>query len=219
MNRRLFRFGLFLVLSFVVGSCSYFNDGYEETLDQFVSVAYKSPDADFSKYQTYSVSDALLYVDGEKSNRLPSTLANRLSAVVKEEMNALGYKLSPVGVPADLLVDLVFIKNTITSVTPVVPGYWWDWDWWWSEYYPYDPFFPYYPYPIYPITSSYSTGSLVIEMVDVTSVSKNDKAPVVWHGLIRSILSNDGIKNGGEDAIAKCFEMMPPKDIKRVDNR
>ena len=168
---------ILFVTSLLVGSCSFFNDDYHETVDQFVSVAYRSDNADFSQYETYVVADSILYVDGDKNVRKKNDLTDEVKSVIAGAMNALGYTpfiASSASSKPDLILDLGYIVSTTTTI---YPGYWWGWDYWYCydwfyPYYPYDPyypggFYPYYPYPMYPMASSYSSGSLTIDIVDL----------------------------------------------------
>jgi hypothetical protein len=214
---------LFVLVSFVLGSCSFFNDDYQETVDQFVSVAYKADNADFSQFRTYVVADSMLYVDGDKKLRKKNELTEEVKSVISEKMNSLGY--SPFDVKAgsgrpDLILDLSYIVSTTTTI---YPGYWWGWDYWYYydwfyPYFPYDPyypgFYPYYPYPMYPMTSSYSTGSLTIDMVDVKNLQKDVNPPILWHALVRSVLVTTHTAQERAAAIRQCFDMMPPVNTK-----
>ena len=220
-------FLFFLVTSLLVGSCSFFNDDYQETLDQFVSVAYRADDTDFSQYKTYVIADSILYVDGDKNVRKKNDLTNEVKSVVANQMNTLGYSPfipnDPTSRP-DLIVDLSYI---VTTTTTIYPGYWWGWDYWYYydwfyPYYPYDPyypyypggFYPYYPYPMYPVASSYSTGSLTIDIVDFKNYKKDTNPAIVWHGLVRSVLISTHSSEERAAAIKQCFEMMPPANTK-----
>jgi hypothetical protein len=215
---------ILFVTSLLVGSCSFFNDDYRETIEQFVSVAYKSDNADFSQYETYVVADSILYVDGDKNVRKKNDLTDEVKSVIAGAMNALGYTpfiASSASSKPDLILDLSYIVSTTTTI---YPGYWWGWDYWYYydwfyPYFPYDPyypggFYPYYPYPMYPMVSSYSTGSLTIDMVDIKNLQKDSNPPIVWHGLVRSILTSAHTSEERADAIAQCFDMMPPVNTK-----
>ena len=220
-------FLFFLVTSPLVGSCSFFNDDYQETLDQFVSVAYRADETDFSQYKTYVIADSILYVDGDKNVRKKNDLTNEVKSVVADQMNTLGYSPfipnDPTSRP-DLIVDLSYI---VTTTTTIYPGYWWGWDYWYYydwfyPYYPFDPyypyypggFYPYYPYPMYPVASSYSTGSLTIDIVDFKNYKKDTNPAIVWHGLVRSVLISTHSSEERAAAIKQCFEMMPPANTK-----
>lgn len=190
-------------------SCSFFNNDYDQTEEQFVSLAYKSPDADFSGYRTYVITDDILYVNGDDQERISNDLTDNVIALVAGQMNSLGYtRVADETTAPDLLVDLSYIVTTTTSI---YPGYWWDWDYWyWWDWY--TPIYPYYPYPMYPISTSYSAGSLIIEIVDMDQeYTANENVPIVWHGLVRGILGIEHTAQEREAAINQCFALIPPK--------
>lgn len=217
-------FLLIFVTSLLVGSCSFFNNDYHETVDQFVSAAYKADDTDFSQYKTYVVADSILYVESDKKVRKKNDLTDEVKSVIAGEMNALGYtpfaSSNPTDKP-DLIIDLSYLVSTTTTI---YPGYWWGWDYWYyfDWFYPYDPyypyypggFYPYYPFPMYPMASSYSTGSLTIDMVDLKNLQKDVNPPIVWHGLVRSVLVSTHSSQERAAAIKQCFTMMPPANTK-----
>ena len=92
------------------------------------------------------------------------------------------------------------------------PGYWNDWDWWWdSFYYPWDNWDTYYPYPMPVFTSSYTTGSLIIEIANVAQVASEASVPIVWHGLVREILNGKHTRDELLNAITEVFTILPPK--------
>ena len=114
---------ILFVTSLLVGSCSFFNDDYQETLEQFVSVAYKSDNADFSQYETYVVADSILYVDGDKNVRKKNDLTDEVKSVIAGAMNALGYTpfiASSASSKPDLILDLSYIVSTMTGSTHII---------------------------------------------------------------------------------------------------
>jgi hypothetical protein len=199
------RLTLLAFASLWVASCSW-GDDLAETHDQILTVAYKSPEADFSQYKTFAIADSMcVVVDGKKTRVLnPQTMEiyNQVSSI----MNGLRYTAVPASENPDLLVDIGYIQSTNTTVSP---GYWSDWDWWWKYYI--DPWYPYYPYPMPVIVTSYQTGTLVFEIADVTMVYKESSVPVVWHGVVRSILNRTISDSELESAINEVFTILPPK--------
>ena len=123
-------------------------------------------------------------------------------------MNANGYTQVDADGNPDLLVDLAYIQKANTYM---YPGYWNDWDWWWNyNYYPWFGWGSYYPYQTWFITS-YTTGSLVIEVADVVNVATEQNVPVVWHGLVREILNGRHTQQELLEAVNEVFTILPPK--------
>ena len=68
------------------------------------------------------------------------------------------------------------------------PGYWWPGYWgnWTDWYYP------------YPVVYTYSVGSLLTEMVDLTAdagTGTERKLPVIWNSFLSGLLSNSSALN------------------------
>ena len=194
---------------FALSSCDLYEDNYD-TVGQITSVAIKSPDADFSQYKTFAITDSVLFIENEKSTRKKNELSDMVISCVAKEFESLGYMQMNSG-DADLIVDLTYFEVFNASVY-YDPYCYWDWAWWWDyyPYYPYDPFYPYYPYPMPAYYSAYSTGSLIIETVDMTRLENKNSVPIVWHALVRSILSGTHTAGEVQEAINDCFTMLPP---------
>jgi hypothetical protein len=61
------------------------------------------------------------------------------------------------------------------------------------------------------VVSSYTTGTLIFEMADVTKVRQESPVPIVWHGVVRSILNSAHTDAQLTDAIHEVFTILPPK--------
>jgi hypothetical protein len=59
--------------------------------------------------------------------------------------------------------------------------------------------------------SSYTTGSIVIEVADVVNVATESTVPVVWHGLVREILNGSHTQQELLSSIDEVFAILPPK--------
>ena len=198
------------LLSLSLTGCAWGPGTLDETQDQILTVAYKSPTADFSTFKTFAITDSILVISGVNSKeRVKDSESDMILQTVTDNMVAQGYTQVAVGTDGtDLVVDLSYLESTTTNV---YPGYWGDWDWWWDWYNPLYPWYPYYPSYIPTIVSSYSTGTLFIDVADIVNSTTEEKVPVVWHGIVRSILN--GKHNEGEikAAINDCFIIMPLK--------
>lgn len=199
---------LLLASSLVINGCSWYGKSIDEVDNEFLSLAYKSSSS-FSGYSTFQIADSVKFVKDATSVRTLNDITQSIIDMVSDNMVALGYTKVSGGAAPDLIVDLAFIVSTTNSF---FPGYYWDWGYWWSEpwYSNTEPWFTYYPYST-PINSSYSAGSLVIDIADITAVSNSTRVPIVWHGLVAKLLSRDYTNEERLAAITKCFEILPPK--------
>ncbi|MBR7157677.1 MAG: DUF4136 domain-containing protein [Bacteroidales bacterium] len=196
------------MISVLVASCSWGPGSLDETKDQILTIAYKSPDANFQTIKTYALADSMsVVVDGQKK-RVKNATSDAIFSQIAQNLNKLGYtQVQPQNEP-DAIVDLGYIQSTRTAV---FPGYWSDWDWWWDYYhYPWYPWDPYYPYPMPTVVTSYTTGTVVIEMADMAKV-KDQTVPIVWHGVIRGILNGSHTPTQLTEAINEVFTILPPK--------
>lgn len=200
---------LLALASVWVTSCSW-GDDLDETHDQVLTIAYKSPDANFSQYSTFAIADSMCTVVNGKKDRVQNAESMKIySQVVKILTEQLKYTQVPTTSNPDLLVDIGYIQSTNTTI---YPGYWSDWNWWWTQYfYPWYPWDPYYPYPMPTVVSSYTTGTLIFEIADVTKVEQDKSVPIVWHGVVRSILNGTHTEAQLTDAIYEVFTILPPK--------
>lgn len=191
-----------------VASCSW-GDDLDQTHDQILTIAYKSPDANFSQYKTFAVADSMCVVVNGKKSRVQDAESMKIYSQVVHNLNGLGYTQVSASENPNLLVDIGYIQSTNTTI---YPGYWSDWDWWWKYYfYPWYPWDPYYPYPMPSVVSSYTTGTLIFEIADVTKAREESSVPIVWHGVVRSILNGTHTEAQLTNAINEVFTILPPK--------
>lgn len=170
---------------------------------EFLVYTAHSEDADFSAYDTFTVADSLLVIDGDRGSLALNDWGKTLRNQYIDALESLGYTYVDTGsvdtdldqtVPgdpqADLALQISYVVSTsyFTAHYPVspywwlsypgywYPGYWGDWGYW---------------YYSFPVTYSYSTHSLLTEMVDLTAVTGDDQPlPVVWNSYIDGSISN-----------------------------
>ncbi len=204
-----FKLILSLCAAILVASCSWGPSDLDETQEQILTVAYKSDTTNFSRFKTYAIVDSLSVVDNGKKYRVKSDTTDMIIAQVVENMNKNGYSWISTDEAADLIVDVSYIENTSTSL---YPGFWNDWDAWWYYYdYPWSGWYPYYPFYMPTVVSSYTTGSIIVEIVDMVNVQRESSVPIVWHGLIRSILNYNPAEEEILLSINEVFTILPPK--------
>lgn len=193
----------------LVSACSWGPGSLDETRDQVLTIAHKTDAVDFTKFSSFAITDSITVVNDGMKVRLNDATANLIIAQVVRNMNLYGYTQVQADEDPDLLVDLAYIQRTNTYM---YPGYWSDWDWWWDwNGYPWWGWDPYYPYQMPAFVSSYTTGSIVIEVADVVNVATESTVPVVWHGLVREILNGSHTQQELLSSIDEVFAILPPK--------
>lgn len=172
---------------------------------------------DFASALTYAMPDSVVEIDlGEGAlGSYDHALSAGILARVALNMATAGYtrEMDPVANGADVVIIVQ------ASVTLNVNAY---------SYYPWDPYWGWYPgwsywggcpgcgwgYPWGPVTSvtSYTTGSVIIEMVDPTAMPSTDDGPA-WNMRWAAILN--GMAEGGnaagrlDSAIDQAFAQSP----------
>ena len=203
---------LIVFVGALVSACSWGPGALEETRDQILTVARKGDNANFTNYRTFAITDSIAVVDDGVKFRMNNDTTDMIIAQIVVNMNRYGYTQVVAKNNPDLLVDVSYIKKTNTYM---YPGYWNDWDWWWDSFeYPWDGWNPFYPYQMPTFISSYTTGSLVIEVADVTEVASESSVPIVWHGLVREILNGKHTQQELISSIDEVFAILPPINSK-----
>lgn len=159
------------------------NNAIREDLD--IAVTAFKDSVDFSAYRTYVLYDSvqLIVDEGETVNPDDPFYANGIDQVIlneiEKQMDALGYTRVTI-LSADLLVSATALRVKNVNSTGF-PGWWWG--------------FPGYGVPGFgggapaywnPTFYSYETGSVVIDMRDL-SISDADET-FVWNAFINGLL-------------------------------
>lgn len=171
--------------------------------DFLVYTAHSGEVEDFSVYDTFTVADSILYVEGNRGQMALDSWCRNVREQYIGAMEDLGYTYVdtgrldsdqtvavPEGNTADLGIQISYMVSTDYFTTHVpydpywwygypgywYPGYWGNWGGW---------------YYSFPVTYSYSTQSLLTEMVDLTAEEGEDRdLPVVWNSYIDGNIGN-----------------------------
>jgi len=179
---KIFKILSLTALVFLLTQCYPEGPEYVDELDLVYS--NYDPAYDFSAKQTYAIPDKIMkidddLVDGGDPNYVKDQYAKPMLDRIALNMAEFGWTKVGVDDNPDVLLAPVAYELTTT----VYYGYGGYWDWWYGGYYP--PGGWYYPYPV---TSSYSTGSLVVTMLDTKDVSPDDKMRAVWGFVVNGLL-------------------------------
>ena len=164
---------------FLLTQCYPEGPEYIEELDLVYS--NYDPAADFTAKQTYAIPDKIMKIDddliaGDDPNYLNEIYAGPMLDRINQNMSTNGWQK----VEKDENPDVLLAPVAIELTTTVYYGYGGYWDWWYGGWYGW-----YYPYPV---TTSYSTGSLVVTMLDAKNLSPDDKMPAVWNFIVNGLL-------------------------------
>jgi len=199
----LFGIGLF-------SSC-YPNDDLTNSDSDIVATNYDDT-VQFDRIQTYFLPDTIIPMrdkdDTSEVDKNPYT-STIINSIVKN-MDAYGYQRI-VNPDTNNLPDVVLLASSVSTTTtsvwyPYYPG--WDWWYgypgygWWGGYYP--------PYYGGGYVSSYTMGTLKINMMDpwqYNVVEGDTVMPVYWDATIHGLLQGSEIENRIKKNIDKAFEM------------
>ena len=153
--------------------------GVEYVTDLDVVATTHDATFDFATPTTYSLPDKVYFIEGDPTTNPPARLNPALEQLIlgtlKNEMNAHGYTQVDVNASPDLAVTASALK--VTNVTYYY-GYW-------CTYWGYYGCYPYYP-PVVGV-STYTTGTLLVDMAPFSSTPPGNQYRGVWTAVIRGI--------------------------------
>ena len=182
-----------LIAVFALTSCREDPDLGDLSSDFLVFTNYDGK-ADFNRFTRYYMPDSVMVIGDTKDPEYwtGSKAADILKAY-EDNMQACGYVRTDDKSEADVGLQISYVQSVAYFVdyrNPYwwneypgywLPGYWGDWGYW------------YYPYPV---VYSYSVGSLLTVMVDLsTSPSADRKLTVVWNSFLSGLLSGSDAFN------------------------
>lgn len=198
---------LFLLPAFVaalfIASCEKDPDMDKLDNDYLVYTNYDEG-TDFGKFNTYYVIDSILIIgNNEKTEYWKNENSKKIINAYADRLEAAGYTRVGHTKDAEIVLQLSYISATYYFNS--YDGPWWNsypgyWNWGgWGWYYPYS------------VTYSYSTGSIIGELVDTRSVAPHkDKLTVIWNSYICGLLNNNNLSYSRTmEAISQAFRQSP----------
>ena len=152
--------------------------------DEYLVYTTPAKDANFTRFQTFDIADSLLIIG--QSTKPEYSQSNNALAIIQEfrvNMENRGFIYTPSNPDADLGIQLTYMIKTERFVQYYDDPYWWIdypgywtpgiWGNWYGFYYP------------RPMIYTYSTNSLVADMVDLTSEEGAGKSlEIIWSAYI-----------------------------------
>lgn len=161
--------------------------GGGDYVDEFDIVLTNYDDnAAFSTMTTYSMPDSIVEIDDDSDPNNPEYIkgssAAPILAAIRTNMKNYGWtEVNKLAKP-----DVILLPSAMqtTTISYYYGGGYWGW------YYPYYPgggwYYPgYYP----PTYSSYTSGTLLVQMTNPNDPTEDDKIPVIWTGVINGLLT------------------------------
>ena len=175
--------------------------GPEYTDDLDVVLTYFQDGYDFNSKNTYARPDKIVKITGnlqkgEDPVYIPDATAALILAQIDKNMDDMGWQKVDVDEDPDMLLTPAAWETTTIT-------YWYDyWYWWWGGYYPGWGYYPGY-------VSSYTTGTLVMGLIDPSEVGANGNPVVQWTGAINGILTGSYNASRVNKAIDQAFTQSP----------
>lgn len=193
---------LLIVTALIMASCTKYPPSSDRLLEDLAIYTKYDVSVDFSGYQSYYLSDSIIYIDENDSGWVYNDQVQSLTATVAQNMNDRGYVRTWNEKATDLAITVAMVKNVNVSV--YYPGWFWGypgyyppgyWGGYGGYYYPYDPAY----------VTSYSTGTILIDMLDLKNPSSENKIPVRWNAYIRGLLTGSHTLSDIEKSIDQAF--------------
>jgi len=209
---------MIVCLTTVLFSC--YPNSDRDAADFDVAVTFYDPDVNFSNFQTYAMPDSIVHLtDPQQGDHLTRQQDNRILLTIATNMEDLGYtrEMNPETNGADviILVSAMSDENweTYSSYAPYDSwswyGGWGYWGWWGPSYN------TYYPWGA-TVAYSYTTGTLILEMIDMQDVNEESELiNTLWVGAINGLLegSDSGLEFRIVSNINQCFDQSPYLDV------
>lgn len=204
-----------LGIMLIIGGC--YPGGPEYTSDyDLIATEYSEEYWSVNTPTTFYMPDSLGWIvdreDLENIEDLTREYDAFILGEVAENMALYGYQRVPdldVDNPPDLYVftQAIAVKNTTISYIPGYPWYGGGYPGWGGYYPGYGPGWGgYYPgWGGVPVTSSYTTGTILIEMGDAKNLDEENKiVNIVWSGGVDGLLSSSSASN--EQFVSQSIE-------------
>jgi hypothetical protein len=199
MKKRIF-YSVFIISVFLLSGCYPDGPDYVEEMD--VVLTKHNDTYDFVSKGTYAMPDKIVKitgsaVEGDEPTFVPDITGDKILARIDENMRMYGWIKVDVSENPDLLLAPAAWETTTVY-------YYYDyWYWWYGGYYPY---WGYYPPVSY---SSYTTGTLLMTLIDPDILETSGNPVKQWSGAINGIMTGAYDASRVNAAIDKAFTTSP----------
>ena len=192
------------ILTIVVSSCEKEPNTGKLDNNYLVYTNYDA-DTDFKAIDEFYIIDSILIInDSAKPTYWNNDNSQRIVNEFSQKLQDAGYTEVTGSDIADVVLQLSYVSNTY-YFNDYGGGPWWNsypgyWNWGgWGWYYPYS------------FIYSYSTGSIIGELVSTTpSAVAKDKLPVIWNVYICGLLNGNTLSlSRTMEAINQAFIQSP----------
>lgn len=188
---------LVTVVSVLLLGC--YPQGPEFTEDLDIVLTNFEDEYEFSSRNTYAMPDKIVkitgnQIEGDEPKFIPDATATLILSQIDKNMAELGWDKVGVDENPDVLLTPAAMETTTIY-------YYYDyWYWWYGGYY------PGWGYPSY---SSYTTGTLIMGLIDPEIIGANGNAVIQWSGALNGILTNYYDASRVNKLIDQAFDQSP----------
>jgi hypothetical protein len=143
-----------------------------------------SKTAAFGSFKTFALADSVVYLSTSTISGVSTAYNATILSTIAANMASLGY--TEVNNPKS--ADVVLIPAVTTSTTSGYASYGYGSYWGWYGYYPSASYY----YPSYSVPYSYTTGTLLVGMIDNNAVTTTT-LPIIWVGASVGLLSSSTV--------------------------
>ena len=202
---------ILLIPAVIIFAVACHKEPYTDSDNEYLVYTSPGKQTTFTSFQTFDLADSLLII-GQSNKPVYSQSDNALALIqaVRTNMEKRGFIYTPDNPDADLGIQMTYVIKTERYVQYYRDPYWWlDYPGYWSPGFwgNYTGF--YYPYPV---TYTFSTNSLMIDMVNPTvPKTGNEALEVVWSAYIGgpASTSTDYDVNRMKASIDQAFVQSP----------
>lgn len=202
---------ILLIPAVIILAVACHKEPYTDSDNEYLVYTSPGKQTTFTSFQTFDLADSLLII-GQSNKPVYSQSDNALALIqaVRTNMEKRGFIYTPDNPDADLGIQMTYVIKTERYVQYYRDPYWWlDYPGYWSPGFwgNYTGF--YYPYPV---TYTFSTNSLMIDMVNLTVPrTGNEALEVVWSAYIGgpASASTDYDVNRMKASIDQAFVQSP----------
>ena len=176
--------------------------------DQLVVSTNFDDAVNFQTYSTYSIAtDTIGFVSNQSNDTIlinsKSDYPRPVLQKVVANLNAIGYSRVGKNENPDMRINVYVVNNYNLLQQVVYPNYYYP------SYYGYG--YGYGGYYGYPYVNTYesNTGSLVVEILDLKSITPDNKVKVIWGAYMGDVYSAIDVIKQSEEAIDQAFIQSP----------
>ena len=214
MRKLRLTFALIIVTISLLSLNSCYTDYGLSTQDYDIVATFFDKETDFQQFQTYTLLDSIVRVkeDGGTGSDADTKYDQQILNRIADNLQSYGYtSIAPDDVDSTNLPDVFILVSAVSSKNYAYsPGYWWGyWGWYpgWGYYPGYGPGWGgYYPGGV---SYSFTTGSLLINMLEADNVDVANKTAVInWAAVINGLLDDksSNISSRINQAIDQSFK-------------